>query len=309
MTMSVLENSITNRDVEYLKSKGWEVALIARNTTTGEVCLRSEMNESELISLLKKEGSAKSAKSTWVSEDQKKGFPKSPGKLEEIFKSKKRLESYASLVMKFWKRVVCFEKMGVGVFKAWDQFNIDMGTLDLLTEQVQRIHVGSFNIRMVDILEWGDLEGIHGLATGNAEKVKVDWSWFEVLRFFILWSYTVVGISCDGTENVNEIWSPNAEDFVQPKKKMFFKTSSKVKTQVQKRPSKPVTSSAVNGQSQMADDYELGMALSVSDEIERERVAERASELQDLNLALDLSRCEPAHVSPENVEKLPEDRY
>ena len=53
---------------------------------------------------------------------------------------------------------------------------------------------------------------------GDLKAVKIDWTWLEVLKFFIAWSYMVVGVGVD--ENLTDSWTPGAKDFL-PKKKKF----------------------------------------------------------------------------------------
>ena len=78
---------------------------------------------------------------------------------------------------------------------------------------------------MVDVIEWKELAGCHGIGTGNLKAVKIDWTWLEVLKFFIVWSYTVVGVGVD--ENLTDSWTPGAKDFL-PKKKKFQPKPKKV---------------------------------------------------------------------------------
>ena len=39
--------------------------------------------------------------------------------------------------------------------------------------------LGGFSITMSKIIEWDDLQGLHGFATGNSKKLKVTWGWSE----------------------------------------------------------------------------------------------------------------------------------
>ena len=48
----------------------------------------------------------------------------------------------------------------------------------------------------------------------------------EVLKFFIVWSYMVVGVGVD--ENLTDSWTPGAKDFL-PKKKKFQPKPKKAK--------------------------------------------------------------------------------
>ena len=126
-----------------------------------------------------------------------------------------RLHKFASKLKNFWRTVGAWKKMGCGTFDAWDKFEVDLGQLELLTDQVERLRskVRGFNITMGDIIAWKDLEGVHGIATGNLKKVKVDCGWVEVLRFFVVWSYLVAGIQEE--DNVSKTWTPGAEDFLE----------------------------------------------------------------------------------------------
>ena len=148
---------------------------------------------------------------------------------------------------------------------------------------------------MSDVIEWKDLAGIHGIGSGNLKKVKINWTWLEVLKFLIVWSYAVAGVSID--DNVNETWSPNADDFEDKKK---FKVDQVKKKRMSKMKCTPAQKEAgrkkgIQRAKQHLNfkategDYEMAMALSVSAEIEKERHAEKIQENEDLAKALSLS--------------------
>ena len=141
--------------------------------------------------------------------------------------------------------------------------------------------MNSFTIKMADVLEWIDLKGKNGIASGNLKAVKVNWKWLEVLRFFIVWSYAVVGIGLE--ENVNETWTPGADDF----KEVVTKRSGKV-LKTKRNPAKKAKVSLFKSKE---SDYHMAMALSVSEEIEKERRAENNLQ-EDLAKALSLSLSE-----------------
>ena len=88
------------------------------------------------------------------------------------------------------------------------QFQEDLGQLEFLTDQVDRVRskVRGFSITMSDIIAWKDLEGLHGIATGDINKVKVDWSYVEMLLFFVVWSHKV-GLA-SRKNNVSLMWTP-----------------------------------------------------------------------------------------------------
>ena len=39
--------------------------------------------------------------------------------------------------------------------------------------------LGGFSITMSKIIDWDDLQGLHGFATGNSKKLKVTWGWSD----------------------------------------------------------------------------------------------------------------------------------
>ena len=76
--------------------------------------------------------------------------------------------------------------------------------------------LNSFTIKMSEVIDWKDLAGINGIQMGNLKKVKIDWTWLEILKFLIIWSYMAAGVSIE--DNINETWSPNADDFEEKRK-------------------------------------------------------------------------------------------
>ena len=72
--------------------------------------------------------------------------------------------------------------------------------------------LGGFSITMSKIIEWDDLQGLHGFATGNSKKLKVTWGWWEFQQFFILWSNLVAGVKPEG--NVDKTYTLRAKDVI-----------------------------------------------------------------------------------------------
>ena len=100
----ILDNAYTNRDFEYLKSKNVEVCIIIQNKVTKEISMRSSVPLIEVKDMLQKTDRDKE-QSQWVSEHQRKYFPKSDGPITNVFNNKGKLIVMASKVMCFWKEV------------------------------------------------------------------------------------------------------------------------------------------------------------------------------------------------------------
>lgn len=229
-----LDDAYSAGAYDYLAAKGLGAAIIGIDMESMRIAgMKSSVSKRILRDLLSKEleGEEVAAPPSWLSEEDKLSFPDSPGHLQEIMKNKRRTEQFASQVMKWWKGVRG-QKMGCGEFKAWDRHVVDMGSLPLLLDQVERVRgqLGGFTFTMDNIIAWKDLLGMHGLSNGNIKAVKVDWMWVEVLRFFILWSYLVVGRNIQ--EGVNMTWTPNSDDFV---KKSKTEVEKKSKTEAEKK--------------------------------------------------------------------------
>ena len=306
MEADLLGNVYTNRDFAYLQSKSLDVCIIVKDKATKKVTIKSTLHVSEIQRILEKEVGENAPAQRFVTETQRLKFPKSPGPMVDILSNKAKLQSFSIKIMSFWHFVRGRQAMGVGTFEAWETFELDMGKVTLLEDQLDRIRGELFTIKMSDVIEWKDLAGIHGIGTGNLKMVKVDWSWLEVLKLIVMWSYAVVGVSIE--ENVNETWSPSDNDFQEKKK---FKVD-KAKKKVPKISCKPEQKAAgklkgiqrakasLNKPSQ--GDFELAMALSVSEECEKEREAEKDRESEDLANAMSLS------LTERNEDNLPEER-
>ena len=100
----ILDNAYTNRDFEYLKSKNVEVCIIIQHKVTKEISMRSSVPLIDVKSMLQKTDRDKE-QSQWVSEHQRKYFPKSDGPITNVFNNKGKLIVMASKVMCFWKEV------------------------------------------------------------------------------------------------------------------------------------------------------------------------------------------------------------
>ena len=92
-------------------------------------------------------------------------------------KDKHCVQELVSEMMAFWRNL--FEvKTGFGNFLMWDSFEIDVGAFggessDLL-DSARSVIGDGFNIKIQQIIEWKDLAGMHGLATGAMKKLKVN---------------------------------------------------------------------------------------------------------------------------------------
>ena len=135
---NILDNAYTNRDFEYLKSKNVEVCLIIQLKLTKEISLRSSVLLIDVKSMLQKADLDKE-QSLWVSEHQRKDFPKSDGPITHVFNNKGKLIVMASKVMCIWKEVRGGRAMGIGQFPAWDNFELDMGKIQILDKQFDKV--------------------------------------------------------------------------------------------------------------------------------------------------------------------------
>ena len=64
---------------------------------------------------------------------------KSDGPIINVFKNKGKLIVMASKVMCFWKEVRGGQAMGIGQFPAWDNFELDMGKIQILEKQFEKV--------------------------------------------------------------------------------------------------------------------------------------------------------------------------
>ena len=119
------------------------------------------------------------------------------------------------------------QAMGIGQFPAWDNFELDMGKIQILEKQFEKVknHHPGFLLKMSDVIEWSDFSGMKGIGGGNLKKVKLPLSWLDVLKILIMWSYSVIGVSIE--DNNDPLWSPSCDDF-QKRKKMFTKPRPKI---------------------------------------------------------------------------------
>ena len=182
-----LSNVYTDRDFQYLKSKSLDVCIVVRHRGTKEVTMRSSVPHSEAVKMIR--GMENTKEDTWVTEAQKNRFPKSPEPLEDLLNCKPKIQKLASKLMSFWNSEVRGRQaMGVGEFKAWNDFEFDLGKTHFLINQFDKIRndVDKFSLKMVDVIEWKELAGCHGIGTGNLKAVKINWTWLEVLKFFIV---------------------------------------------------------------------------------------------------------------------------
>ena len=135
----ILDNAYTNRYFEYLKSKNVEVCIIIQHKVTKEISMRSSVPLIDVKSMLQKTDRDKE-QSQWVSEHQRKYFPKSDGPITDVFNNKGKLIVMASKVMCFWKEVRGGQAMGIGQFPAWDNFELDMGKVQIF-DPLEYLHL------------------------------------------------------------------------------------------------------------------------------------------------------------------------
>ena len=327
--MEILHNTFTNNSFDYLKSKQFDVFLLVKNKVTRDVMIRSDIGVSEVTRILLKEQGKKSE--GWVTDAQRAKFPQLTEPLESLIKDSNALQKTASKMLTYWKGVIGVQKAGFGTFKAWDNYEVDLGALEYLNDQVERVRgqLGAFSITMAKIIDWQDLQGMHGFATGNSSKLKVSWRWSEFQRFFILWSHLVAGVKPEG--NVDKTWTPGAKDFVaseqrkskkqdddededfvsQPKKQKFVSKkrpeNAKVKRVCSENEKKNGKLKAVKRAKKTLfkpkeTDFEYGLALSVSEEVERMRQSERTKDKEDLAQALENSLQDRVEVELDGLQ-------
>ena len=171
--MEILHNTFTNNSFDYLKSKQFDVFLLVKNKVTRDVMIRSDIGVSEVTRILLKEQGKKSE--GWVSDAQRAKFPQLTEPLESLIKDSNALQKTASKMLTYWKGVIGVQKAGFGTFKAWDNYEVDLGALEYLNDQVERVRgqLGAFSITMAKIIAWQDLQGMHGFATGAGSKGAV----------------------------------------------------------------------------------------------------------------------------------------
>ena len=129
--------------------------------------MRSSVPHSEAVKMIR--GMENTKEDTWVTEAQKNRFPKSPEPLEDILNCKPKIQKLASKLMSFWNSEVRGRQaMGVGEFKAWNDFEFDLGKTHFLINQFDKIRndVDKFSLKKVDVIEWKELAGCHGIGQG-----------------------------------------------------------------------------------------------------------------------------------------------
>ena len=139
--------------------------------------MRSSVPHSEAVKMIR--GMENTKEDTWVTEAQKNRFPKSPEPLEDILNCKPKIQKMASKLMRFWNSEVRGRQaMGVGEFKAWNDFEFDLGKTHFLINQFDKIRndVDKFSLKMVDVIEWKELACIfpHHLL-GRHKEIVFSW--------------------------------------------------------------------------------------------------------------------------------------
>ena len=204
-----LVNSVTEKCIKYLQSLGLDAMILVRNSTSGEFHYLSDIPLSAVESfLVASKPKSNTSTKKGISESEKEKFPRTKGQIRDIMKHKPSVQVLASEVMGFWRNLLGM-KTGVGNFPMWDSLEIDVGDFggessDLL-DSARSVIGDGFTVKMQQIVEWKDLAGMHGLATGAVKKLKVKWCWLDFLRFFIRWSFLAVGHEIDS--RVDETYS------------------------------------------------------------------------------------------------------
>ena len=258
---AIFQNAYTDRDISYLNAKGFDVFICLKNRVSGEIHVKSQIPHDEVKNHLCKEQRA-GEENIWISQKNKGVFPRTPGNIRDIIKDSNRVQKFASTLMAFWrKNILGGVKIGGGIFTAWNEANIDIPKVPLITDILERASEklgGIFTLKMDQILRWEDLKGIPGLAAGKAKSLLVPWTWVEWQIFFIFWSFQVAGINI---LTWTEAWSPSDDDF------MPGTFENKVKIKVLKQKEKPLSKSKQQKRKKTAGadlDTELALALSIS---------------------------------------------
>ena len=308
-----LDNAYTSRDLAYLKTQGFDYMLLVQGKSRQQpkVFMKSAgISVPSAIELLKSLTAPQTSTVSELTDVQKEMFPKTPGDIQDIFKDKRRIQALASELMQFWRTNLGL-KMGKGKFKMWDQLEVNTGAMDYCLDLVElaRSKIGdSFMITMSQIISWADMGGMHGLATGNAKRLLVPWSWIDFLKFFICWSYAAAGHNINTWRKTNVIINVQNKGKISKKSKYKEKASTKTKhvsTEKEKIAGRQAglkrAMAHKRKSEEINDDVVMALAMSVSEEQEKER--EREIKEAEIETAIEKSLAEKSETSAENKKK------
>ena len=309
-----LDNAYTARDLAFLESQGLSYMLLVKGQSRQQPNIfmkNAGLSIPYAIELLKSMTAPQPPTESELTDIQKEKFPKTPGDIKDIFKDKRRIQGLASELMQFWRTNLGL-KMGKGDFKMWDQFKVNTGAMDHCLDLVElaRSKLGDcFMITMSQIISWSDMGGMHGLATGNAKRLLVPWSWIDFLKFFICWSYAAVGHDINSWRNttktfIKEKVKEKVIEKTKPKEKVSTKTKH-VSTEKEKTAGRQAglkRAMAYKRKSEvMNDEMVMAMAMSVSEDQAKER--EKDIEQAEIEEALQKSLNENSVNSAEKKKK------
>ena len=308
-----LDNAYTSRDLAYLEIQGFDYMLLVQGKSRQQpkVFMKSAgISVPSAIVLLKSLTAPQPPTESELTDVQKEMFPKTPGDIQDIFKDKRRIQGLASELMQFWRTNLGL-KMGKGEFNMWDQLEVNTGAMDYCLDLVElaRSKIGdSFMITMSQIISWADMGGMHGLATGNAKRLLVPWSWIDFLKFFLCWSYAAAGQNINTWRKTNLNINVHSKEKISKKSKYKEKASTKTKhvsTENEKIAGRQAGLKRAmvhkRKSEEMNDDVVMALAMSVSEEQEKER--EKEIEEAEIETAIEKSLAERSETSAKTRRK------
>ena len=204
--------------------------------------------------------------------------------------------------MKFWRSELGLG-LGVGTFKAWDELGVDIGRFTITSSILEKVE--GFDLRMGDLVDWASYRlcgGMSNLAPTSIKPASGVRKVVDVNRVFLEWSHLALNKKMD--ENEDPEFTREDDDFVTPvtKKKSVVKGLQKKKDkegaeeegvpkktkrvcdEKEKEEGKRKGLARVRAAKRQRKEggadknMELAMALSVSEEAERQREEELRQE-------------------------------
>ena len=202
--------------------------------------------------------------------------------------------------MKFWRTELGLG-LGVGTFKAWDELGVDIGRFTITSSILEKVE--GFDLRMGDLVDWASYRlcgGMSNLAPTSIKPASGVRKVVDVNRVFLEWSHLALNKKMD--ENEDPEFTREDDDFVTPvtKKKSVVKGLQKKQDKAEEEKGVPKKKRVCNEKEKEegkrkglarvktakkqrkeggADkNMELAMALSVSEEAERQREDELRKE-------------------------------
>ena len=204
--------------------------------------------------------------------------------------------------MKFWRSELGLG-LGVGTFKAWDELGVDIGRFTITSSILEKVE--GFDLRMGDLVDWASYRlcgGMSNLAPTSIKPASGVRKVVDVNRVFLEWSHLALNKKME--ENEDPEFTREDDDFVTPvtKKKSVVKGLQKKKDkegaeeegvpkktkrvcdEKEKEEGKRKGLARVRAAKRQRKEggadknMELAMALSVSEEAERQREEELRQE-------------------------------